>query len=268
MKIGKLVKNVGLIVGGGLFAVSLAVSNAFARDVQYTGNEQAIYVRPGEPTQISFPGAVEGGFKRKSSSVALERQDNYLVVFAQPNLGPDGEAIIVHLEDKRSYALRVMPASEDRPRDGFVNVLDSRDPEVDLETTPDQQRTPANFAPPTIVSGLARELVLVAEFGKKKGIPGYRRSNSFSGETILHDGTMEARIDEIFMGTDLWGYVISVTNLLGTTQRINPATFRLDGTRAIVAERWELAPKPATAEQEAAKQHIGKIYVITKSKRR
>ncbi len=251
-----------------LSLATLLPALAFARDIQYGGSEQAVYVRPGEPTQISFPGPIEGGFKRKQSAVALEKQDTYLVLFAQPQLSPDGEAIIVHLEDKRTYSLRVLPATEDRPRDGFVNIIDSRDPEIDLESSPDKVQKPTGFAPPSLVSGLVREMVLVAEFGKKKGITGYRRSNSYSGETIIHDGAIKADVDEIFMGSDLWGYVVNVENLLGTTQRVNPATFRLDGTRAISAQRWELAPKPVTAEQEAAQAHKMKLYIVTKAKRR
>ena len=72
---------------------------------------------------------------------------------------------------------------------------------------------------------------------------------------MLHDGTMEAKIKEIFLGSGLWGYVLEVENLLDTTHKINPATFRLDGTRAVAAQRWELAPRPETAEQKLAQAH-------------
>ena len=113
-----------------------------------------------------------------------------------------------------------------------------------------------------------REMILVAEFGKQKGITGYRRSNRFSGQTVLDDGAIEARVDEIFMGTDMWGYVLNVENKLGTAQRINPATFRLDGTKAVSAQRWELSPRPVTTEEEVAKGHQGKVYIITRAKRR
>ena len=60
-------------------------STAEARDVKYTGSEQTVYVTPGEPTQITFPDEIKGGFKRKHSSLALQRQTNFLVVFAQPD---------------------------------------------------------------------------------------------------------------------------------------------------------------------------------------
>ncbi len=240
---------------------------AYARDLRYTGNEETVYVRPGEPTQVSFPENILGGFKRKNSSISLDKKDNYLIVFSQPELPPEGEAIIVHLDDKRSYALRIKPASNLNSRDEAVTILDDRRPESsDEEET--ITRAPTGFAPASVVSGLMRELVLVAEFGKKRGIPGYQRSNRYAGEVIMHDGAVEVKIDEIFMGSNLWGYVATVTNLLDTTQRLNPASFRLDGTHAVSASRWELAPRPMTAEQEIANAHIAKIYIITRSSRR
>lgn len=256
----------------GLLALALSVLStncAWARDVRYNGDENVVYVTPGEPTQIQFPGDVAGGFKRKQSKLALERQDNYLVVFAQPDLQPEGEAILVHLNDKRTYSVRVIPSSDENQRDGFVHILDDRAPEVSNGEEDDTiSEKKAAYAPPTIVSGLMREMVLTAEFGKQKGITGYRRSNRFAGETILNDGAINAKIDEIFMGSDLWGYVVSVENMLDTTQRINPATFRMDGTRAISATQWELAPQPLTDEQKIANAHRGKIYIITRAKRR
>ncbi len=254
-----------------LAVVSIMVSSApaWAREVRYTGNEQTVFVKPGEPTQISFPGEIEGGFKRKQSSLALEKQDNYLIVFPQPNLPPEGEAIIVHLDDKRTYSIRAMPSTDEHPRDGYINIIDDPIPEIETEKGSQPQREqPRGFAPPTIVSGLMREMVLVAEFGKQKGISGYRRSNRYTGETVIHDGTVRATIDEIFMGPDLWGYVLNVENMLDTTQRINPATFRLDGTRAVTAQRWELAPRPLTAEQKISNAHVGKVYIVTRAQRR
>lgn len=247
----------------------MVTADAYARDVNYAGAEQTIFVTPGEPTQVNFPGRIQGGFKKKQSNLALERQDSFLVVFATPGIAAEGEALLVHLEDKRSYALRVLPASETNPRDGFINIRDERSPQVyeEEESTSEEPKRSA-FAPPTVVSGLMREMVLVSEFGKRKGIAGYRRSNRYSGEVVLHDGTVEAKVEEIFMGANYWGYVLTVTNLLDTTQRINPATFRMDGTRAVTAERWELAPQPLTPEQQIANAHQARVYVVTKAKRR
>jgi hypothetical protein len=113
---------------------------------------------------------------------------------------------------------------------------------------------------------LVRELILVAEYGKQRNIPGYRRSNKYTGETVMHDGSIEAKIDEIFMGPDYWGYVLNVENLLDTTQKLNPASFRLDGTRAVSAQRWELSARPQTAEQRLAKKHVAKVYIVTRAK--
>lgn len=269
MKKTRWIRAANLVTAAAALILLAAVPAAHARDVAYSDSEEAmVYVRPGEPTQVTFPSSLEGGFKRKQSSLALERQENNLIIFAQPHLSPDGEAIIVHLEDKRSYSLRVMPADDEHPRDGFINIIDDRKPEVEVseEETGTKQRR--DFAPPTIVSGLMREMVLVAEFGKRDAIPGYRRSNRYSGETVLHDGAIKATIDEIYMGSNLWGYVLNVENLLDTTQRLNPASFRLDGTRAVSAERWELAPRPLTDEEKIAEGHTGKVYIVTRSKRR
>lgn len=246
-------------------------SSAWARDIRYSGAEQTIYVTPGEPTQIVFPSSIEGGFKRKNSSLALERKENFLVVFAQPEIPYEGEALLVQLDDKRSYALRISPADDDHPRDEQAKVIEDREDPTgpgDGENDDVPYVQPRGFAPATVPSGLIREMMLVAEFGKQRGIPGYRRTNRYSGETVINDGAIQGRIDEIFMGPDLWGYVVSVENLLDTNQKINPATFRLDGTRAVGAERWELAPRPVTAEQKVARHHQGKIYIVTKAQKR
>lgn len=247
----------------------LGAERVYAREVEYTGKEVPVYVTPGEPTQVTFPEKIEGGFKRKHSSLALERQGNFLVVFAQPEIPYEGEALLVHLKNKRSYALRILPSDDDNPRDEFINMQDMREEYLnDGQQERDPYLQPRGFAPATLTPGLMREMVLVAEFGKRGGIPGYRRSNRFTGETVLNDGTVEAKIDEIFMGTDLWGYVLTVENQLDTTYKINPAAFRLDGTRAVGAERWELAPRPQTAEQQVANAHKAKVYIVTRSLRR
>jgi hypothetical protein len=258
----------------GLMLLLLALSTpAFARDLQYGGDEAVIHVRPGEPTQVTFPGKIEGGFKRdKNSNIVLERQNNFLVVFSRPQLGLEGESLIVHLEDSRSYALRIVPATGSDERDVSVKIIDTREPDMEELGTASIQTLPSGeapeFAPPSTISGLMREMVLAAEFGKQKGVAGYRRSNRYTGETVLSDGTIIAYIDEIFMGTDLWGYVLSVENKLDVSQRINPATFRLDGTRAVSASNWELAPNPKTEEQKIAREHKSRVYIITKAKRR
>ena len=254
------------LVGTAVFGPA---ADAFARDVDYSGKEVSVYVTPGEPTQVTFPGDIKGGFKRKHSSLALERQGNFLVVFAQPEIPYEGEALLVHLSNEKSFALRILPSDDDNPRDEFIKLKDIR------EDTYDEEEKDANpspqlqgFAPPSTVPGLMREMVLVAEFGKRKPPQGYRRSNRYTGETVLEDGTVKVQIAEIFMGSNYWGYILDVENLLETGQKINPATFRLDGTRAVTAQRWELSPRPTTAEQEIAGGHKGKIYVVTKAQKR
>lgn len=251
-----------------LVLVSLG-SLAHARDVNYSGNEIPVYVTPGEPTQITFPSKISGGFKRKHTSLALERQGNFLVVFAQPEIPYEGEALLVHLDDKRSYAVRILPADDDNGRDEFIKIKDLREDEgVEGNGTPDNKFPNAGYAPPTIVPGLMREMVLITEFGKRGGIQGYSRSNTYTGETVLHDGTIQAKIKEMFLGSNLWGYVIEVENLLDTSYKINPAAFRLDGTRAVMAERWELSARPETSEQLLANAHKAKVYIVTKALKR
>lgn len=251
-------------------ALALLSTPAFARDLTYNGNEVDVYVKPGEATQVEFPSHIEGGYKNKVSSLALEKKENYLIVFARPEINMDGETIIVHLDDKRTYSLRFLPANEQNPRDGSVKVIDNREPEPeDLGTEePTTGAKKFKYAPSDTVAGLMREMVMAAEFGKQGAIPGFRRSNRFSGETILDDGAVSAKIDEIFMGSDLWGYVVSVENKLNTTQRLNPASFRMDGTKAIVAQRWQLEAMPETAEQKIAGMHASKLYIVTRAKRR
>jgi hypothetical protein len=101
-------------------------------------------------------------------------------------------------------------------------------------------------------------MMLSTEFGKKS-IAGYRASDRYKGQVVLDDGTIRAVVENIFIGSNLWGYVVTAQNQLDTTQKINPATFRLDGTRAISANNWELAPKPVTVEQQVAGKDKAKI---------
>jgi len=75
-----------------------------------------------------------------------------------------------------------------------------------------------------------------------------------------------ATIDSIYIGPNLWGYVIDAKNLLNTTQRVNPASFRIDGARAISASNWELSPKPFNVEQQIAGKDQTKIYIVTRAR--
>jgi len=239
---------------------------AHARDVQYQNAEIPVYVKPGEPTQILFSGAVAGGVKRSRSSLALEHKDSQLVIFASEALPDSGEAIIVRLQDGRSYSVRVSKAAGDNRRDDVVRIEDGRGAMItDATEEPAYKEKKFDYAPPSQVSGLMREMVLAAEFGKKS-ISGYRTSEQYKGETIMNDGTIEAKIDKIFIGPNLWGYVLDASNLLDQGQRINAATFRLDGTRAVSAERWELTARPMNIEQQISGKHTSKVYVVTRAK--
>jgi hypothetical protein len=110
-----------------------------------------------------------------------------------------------------------------------------------------------------------REMILVSEFGKGK-ISGYQVSEKFKGETVISDGAVLAKIDKIFTGPNLWGYVLDATNLLDQTQRINPATFRIDGTRAVSISNGELSPRPLNVEEQVAGKHNTKVYVVTRAR--
>lgn len=248
-------------------ALCLAALPCYARDVDYKDGEVAVNVNPGEPTQIRFPGIVKGGYKKTNSSLYLDKKDTDLIVFSNEGLGDKGEAIIVRLEDGRSYSVRVRPADQMHPRDDVVKIEDGREAAMaeEEEELAAYKEGKFEYAPPSTVSGFIREMVLVSEFGKK-GIPGYRVSDRFRGETVLHDGTVRATIDKIFIGPNLWGYVIDAENMLDQTQQINPASFRLDGTRAVSAQRWELSPRPLTIEQQIAGKDKAKVYVVTKAK--
>lgn len=258
----KVLKSFFLVAAAGLISLPAA-----ARDLEYTNNEISVYVTPGEPTQIEFPEKVEGGYKPSNSALNLEKKGTSLIVFGKTDLQANGEAFIVSVKGGRTYSLRVKPSDEQNPRDTIVKITDNAelsDAYVE-EEAPRFKDKVTGFAPSNTVSGLMRELVLATEFGKDK-IPGYRVSEKHSGEVVMNDGTMLATIDKIYIGSELWGYVLNTSNLLDTTQQINPATFRVDGTRAVMAERWELAPRPMNTEEQIAAKDRAKVYVVTRAK--
>jgi hypothetical protein len=251
----------------GLFGGFPNQNSAFARDLEYGGREISVYVQPGEPTQIQFPGVIAGGFKKKMSSLNLDRKGTDLVIFGQDTLNEGGEAIIVRLNNGKSYSIRVHRASPDKPRDDMVRLEDALTSGITTsdDKEPAYEEKKFDYAPPNQVSGLMREMVLNAEFGKT-GITGYRISEIHRGETVLSDGTVMAKIDRIFIGPNLWGYVVDTENLLQTSQKIEAGSFRIDGTLAISAKDWELAGQPLNHEQQVAGKHKTKIYIITRSK--
>ena len=251
-------------------SVLLSVPAASAREVEYQGQEIEVFVVPKEPSILKFDRTVASGYKPTRSSLSVQREGTDLVLFAKETLGPLGEAIIVRLEDGRSYSIRVRRANEEMPRDPELKVLDKRESVLgeDEEEGEVPLHKDRNFpeAPSNTVSGLMRDMILVAEFGKKS-ISGYRASDRYRGQTVLNDGTLHAVLDRVFIGPNLWGYVIDVKNLLDEGQKLNPATFRLDGARAISLERWELAPRPLNIEQQVSGKHNSKVYIVTRSRK-
>jgi hypothetical protein len=240
---------------------------ASAREVEYKGNEIEILVVPGEPTQLQFPDEIQGGFKKNLSSLHIDRKNKDLIVFASEGLPDKGEAVIVRLKNGKSYSIRIIKTTEISERDDVVEILDDRrDYAKATGNTKEFEKGVDGFAPPSAVSGLMRELVLSTEFGKTV-IPGYRPSERYTGETVLNDGAVKATIKEIYLGPELWGYVLEAENMLDQTIQLNPATFRLDGTRAISATRWELKPRPMNIEQQIAKAEKAYVYIVTKARR-
>ena len=243
---------------------------AFARDVEYNEKEGEIevFVNVGEPTEVTFDGAkIRDGFKNSNAGIALDRKDSSLVIFAKENMNENGEAILVRLDDGRSYPLRIRKASTDNPRDAKVSVGDGRGP---VGSSEEEQPAPYReqgfaYAPPSKVSGLMREMVLAAEFGKAT-IPGYTTSEKFKGQTVISDGAVLAKIDKMYIGSNLWGYVLDATNVLDQTQKINPASFRIDGTRAISLSNWELSPRPMNVEEQVSNKHNAKVYIVTRAR--
>ncbi len=253
------------VIAAAFVILSPAVS--FARDVDYDKGEIVVRVAPGEPTQLGFPGAISGGFRKKVSSLSLEPKENDLVIFANEALTDAGEGIIVRLKDGRSYSVRVSKATADKPRDDVVSINDSRGAIMGSdEEEPAYKERKFDYAPPSQISGLMREMVLAAEF-EKSTIPGYRMSDAYHGQTVLNDGAIHATIDRIFIGPTLWGYVIDTQNMINQTQKLNPAAFRIDGTRAISAKNWELAPTPLTMEHQISGGHRTKVYIVTKARK-
>jgi hypothetical protein len=251
-----------------LVTTLLSTGVAFARDIDYGDEEVKIFVTPGEPTSIQFPGPVAGGYRKKVSALSVEPRDRDLIVFAGEQLPENGEAIIVRLKDGRSYSVRIARAAADGKRDDFIKIKDTRQSVIDdsEEDEPAYKEKNFEYAPPSRISGLMREMVLVAEFGKAK-IPGYRKTTDYRGQALLDDGTLRATIDQVFIGHNLWGYVIDAENKLGTAQKINPAAFRIDGARAVSARYWELAPIPMTIEHQVSGKHRTKVYIVARARR-
>jgi hypothetical protein len=253
------------VVAGAMIAPTFS---AHARDVEYTTGqgEVEIWVNVGEPTEIIFEGGkIKDGFKNSNAGIALDKKDSSLVVFGKESMSENGEAILVRLEDGRSYPVRIRRANADNPRDAQVVVSDGKGAVgVEEEDAPFKERS-YEYAPASKVSGLMREMVLVAEFGKKS-ISGYTLSERYKGQTIVSDGAIIAKIDKIFIGPNLWGYVLDTTNLLDQSQKLNPATFRIDGTRAVSMSNWELAARPLNVEEQVAGKHNAKVYIVTRAR--
>lgn len=242
----------------------------FARDVQYQqgDGEIEVYVNIGEPTEIMFEGGqIKDGFHNSNAPIAIQNKGSALILFGKQNMSAEGAALIVRLNDGRSYPIRVLVASKENPRDAQLLIEDGKGAfGAEEESAPEGYTERSyEYAPASKVSGLMREMVLVAEFGKKT-IAGYTMSEKYKGQTVVSDGSILAKIDRMFIGPNLWGYVLDTTNLLDQSQKLNPATFRIDGTRAVSASSWELAARPLNVEEQISNKHNAKVYIVTRSR--
>src|SRR5436190_13252550 len=139
----KLIFFIGLIL--------LAPALSFARDLDYNDEEIAIRITAGEPTQVRFPGIVAGGYKKNFSAISLEKKDSDLIVFANDKIDESGEAIVVRLQDGRSYSVRFQKATPENPRDDVVKVRDKRGSVISSsdEDEPAYKEKKFDYAPPT-----------------------------------------------------------------------------------------------------------------------
>lgn len=80
-------------------------------------------VAVGEPTQITFPTKIWAGYKKKDSNISIDRRGAYIVVFASAELPPEGEAILIILENGTSFPIRLKPADSKHPRDAILEIL-------------------------------------------------------------------------------------------------------------------------------------------------
>jgi hypothetical protein len=259
-----------LVLSLAVMAINLSrPALCFARDVEYSSGagEIPVWINPGEPTEIIFEGGnIKNGYKNKTSPIDIDRRGSSLVLFGKENISENGEALLVRLDNGTSYPIRVRKANSDNPRDAQVVVGDGKGAMGgEEEVAPPFQERSFEYAPASKVSGLMREMALVAEFGKAS-IPGYQVSDKFKGQTVVSDGSIIAKIDRIFVGPNLWGYVLDASNLLDQSQKINPASFRIDGTRAVSASNWELSARPMTVENQIAGREKAKVYIVTKAR--
>jgi hypothetical protein len=217
-----------------------------ARDVEYSSGsgEIPVFVNIGEPTEIIFEGGrIKNGFKNRSAGIDLDRKDSSLIIFGKENMNENGEALLVRLDNGTSYPLRVRKANSDNPRDAQVVVGDGKGAMgAEEEEAPPFAERSFEYAPPSKVS------------------------DKFKGQTVVSDGAVVAKIDRIFVGANLWGYVLDASNLLDQSQKLNPASFRIDGTRAISASNWELSARPMTVENQIAGRDKAKVYIVTRAR--
>ena len=84
-----------------------------------------IDIAPEMPIAIEFPVSIRGGFRKKHSRLAFERNNNLLVAFAArefPDMSPNGESVLVVLEDGSIIPLRFKAVTDISQADSVVQV--------------------------------------------------------------------------------------------------------------------------------------------------
>ena len=93
-------------------------------EVKRYAHEISVQLAPGEPTTVTFPSEVKGGWKRKDSALSIARGGAMMVVFGFSDLSEDGEGVLVELTDGRLYTLRFKKAAKLSDRDTLVKIQD------------------------------------------------------------------------------------------------------------------------------------------------
>ena len=96
------------------------------RYLQYSGGEALIYVVARQPTVLVLPDAIASGWKARVSALALQREDNQLIIFGKPTLDGDGEALVVRLANRNPIVFRFQLENAEHRASPLVIVEDKR----------------------------------------------------------------------------------------------------------------------------------------------
>ena len=75
----------------------------------------------GGPTVIRFPGTIRIGFRSLGSDLTIDRYDDTMILNAK-DIPAGGETLIVLLNDKSTFPLKLMPSNIHHPADVVVTI--------------------------------------------------------------------------------------------------------------------------------------------------